>query len=536
MTRLAGQSEEHRFSAGSRIFRQGEPCSALLVVARGLARRKRQAWIAAVGLFAVAAVVHLLKGPDPIPVLLDAGMLAALVWWRDAFDAHGDPRTLWDAVAFVPLYLLAVLLFGVVSLLTQVNHVTPDLAPGGVLRTIFGGLAGFDGAYAYRHRVFAEFFPDALLALGAAGLAILLVLLFRPLVQRTPPSEDERDRARRIVDEWGSDTLAPFALRRDKSYFFSADGRSFVAYAYVRGFALVAADPVGPPDATAAVLDEFLAFCRARAWRVAFVAVREADVPLYRARGLHGIYLGDEAILRCDTFTLDGPEKKDVRAAVRRVGRDHRFELLRESEASPELVDQLNEISARWRGKAPERGFTMELDQEVEGRDPEFVIALARDRDGRPAGFLRLVPCHGEEPGYSLDLMRRLPESVNGLTEFLIANAALELGRQGIVRLSLNFAAWGRLMDGSAPLGTWDRVQRRMARALNPYFQIQSLRDFNAKFDPEWLPRSIIVDEPGAVPKVALLWASVEGFLRLPVVGRLLVPPVRAAQRPRTSA
>ncbi|HEY8582154.1 MAG TPA: hypothetical protein VIL49_04380, partial [Capillimicrobium sp.] len=66
-------------------------------------------------------------------------------------------------------------------------------------------------------------------------------------------------------------------------------------------------------------------------------------------------------------------------------------------------------------------------------------------------------------------------------------------------------------------------------RGLNPFFQIQSLRDFNQKFDPEWLPRSIVVDDLGDVPKVALLWASVEGFLEVPVIGRLLVPPVRRA-------
>lgn len=37
-----------------------------------------------------------------------------------------------------------------------------------------------------------------------------------------------------------------------------------------------------------------------------------------------------------------------------------------------------------------------------------------------------------------------------------------------------------------------------------------------------------MIDDPAAMPKVGLLYASVEGFLDLPVVGRYLVPPVRA--------
>jgi lysylphosphatidylglycerol synthetase-like protein (DUF2156 family) len=422
-----------------------------------------------------------------------------------------------------------VLLFGVVSLLTQANNVTPRLGTGGVLRTVFAGLAGVEGPYVFRRELFADFFADALLVLGIVGLLTLLFLIFRPLVQRTPPSAERRAHAREIVRQWGSDTLAYFALRRDKSYFFSADGRSLIAYAYVRGHAMVAADPIGPPADRARVLDEFLAHCRSQGWGVAFLAVREADAPLYRERGMHAIYLGDEAILRCDTFGLEGKAMKPVREAVNRVGREHTFELLRESDATPELVSQLNEISAAWRRGSDERGFTMELGEDVEGVEPDFVIALARDASGAPAGFLRFVPAYGADVGYSLDLMRRTPGSANGLTEFLIANAALELGARGVRRLSLNFAAWGRLLDTAEDAGALGRFERRVARGLNPYFQIQSLRDFNQKFDPQWLPRSIVIDDLGELPKVALLYASVEGFLDLPLIGRLFVPPVRAA-------
>jgi lysylphosphatidylglycerol synthetase-like protein (DUF2156 family) len=125
--------------------------------------------------------------------------------------------------------------------------------------------------------------------------------------------------------------------------------------------------------------------------------------------------------------------------------------------------------------------------------------------------------------------MRRRPDSANGLTEYLIANAALGLGASGIKRLSLNFAAWGRLLDEADGAGLWARIERRLAKTLNPYFQIQSLRDFNQKFDPEWLPRSIVIDDPGDLPKVVVLYASIEGFLDVPLLGRFLVPPVRAA-------
>jgi lysyl-tRNA synthetase len=528
-----------RFSLGHFAFVHGDDRSAGLIIsvaiglgiigiARGLSRGKRRAWAVGIVLFALAALVHLFRGPDPIAVVLSAAMLFALIWFRDDFRAHSDPGSLHQAAVFVPVYLVFVFLFTSITLFAERAHVTPDLTFWGNVETAYLGLIGLAGPYTYQHQVFHDFFETALLVLGILGLLTTLWLIFRTFVQADPPTPERRERAEAIVRRWGDDTLDYFALRRDKNYFFAADGQSLIAYLYVRGTAMVAADPIGPPGNEARTLDEFLAYCAERGWRVAFFAVREADADLYRERGMHPIYLGDEAILRLDNFTLDGAERKAVRAAVKHVEKGHTFELMAETEASPELVGELNEISEEWRKGAPERGFTMELGEDVEGTNPDFVLAVARDRDSeRVEGFLRFVPVYGDEPGYSLDLMRRRPTSTNGMTEFLIARAAQALGARGFKRLSLNFAAWGRLLDSAEDAGLSARLQRLMAKGLNPFFQIQSLRDFNQKFGPEWVPRSVVIDDASDLPRIAMLYASVEGFLEVPVLSRVLEPPIR---------
>ncbi len=499
----------------------------LIAVARGLARGKRRAWALSLMLFAAAAVVHLLRGPDPLAVLLSVAMLIALIWFRHDFRAQSDRGSLAQAIAFVPLYLLGVLVITAIAMFAERHHIHPGLTVGGVIRTTYGGMIGLSGPYTYEHRVFREFINVGLPVLGIAGLLMFVYLVFRTFVQAQPPSAERKTHAEQIVRTWGDDTLDYFALRRDKNYYFSDDGRSLIAYLYVRGVAMVAGDPVGPPDDTARTVDEFLHFCAGRGWRTAFFAVREADQQIYRDRGMHVIYLGDEAIVNCREFTLDTPAMKDLRAVVRRLDRDHTFELIAESEAGPALVSELNQISEEWRDGAPERGFTMELGQEVEGTQSDFVIAFAREAGGRVGGFLRFVPVYGQQPGYSLDLMRRRPDAANGITEYLIARAALGLGARGFQSLSLNFAAWGRLLDSAEDAGWSGRMQRMMAKGLNPFFQIQSLRDFNQKFNPAWVPRSVVIDDLSDLPRIALLYASVEGFLEVPVLGRLLEPPLR---------
>jgi lysyl-tRNA synthetase class 2 len=498
----------------------------LLFLAGQLARGKRRAWEVCTVLFALGAVTNFVKGPHPVSVVYCLGMVVALLISRKQFHGRSDPPSLLRLLWLAPAYVLMVIVVGFVSLTVERDRLGAPLTFTGGLDTISKQVVGIHGPYEYHRLFFSEFFPISMLLLGIVGVVGLAFLLFRPLRYRAPHTENDWTHARRLVRLYGSDTLAFFALRDDKSFFFSSDGEAFVAYTYLGGYALASGDPIGAPGSVDSVLDEFLIFCRDRSWRVAFLAARSDELPRYAARGLRGFYLGDEAIVHCDTFSLDGPSMKGVRAAVRRVAKSYRFEVLRESAASPALVTQLNAISQEWRGKAPERGFTMSLSQDIEGggANPEFLLCVALDEKGRPGGFLRIVPAYGDDFGYTLDLMRHRPDAPNGMTEYLIAQSALALGQEGISRLSMNFAMWGKLYEEGVHYGLAQRLAKRAVDVFNPFFQIKSLHDFNAKFSPEWLSRMLVFEELTDLPRVGLLYAGAEGFLSLPGVGGLFVP------------
>ncbi len=504
---------------------------ALLVLADQIAKYKQRAWQLAVGVFALGTVVHLLKGPHLVPAAISAAMLAAFLVNRHRFRVPSDPPSALRLLRLAPLYVAAVFAFSSASLFLERDRVDPDLTVWGVFWTTLAGLVGVDGAYTYQGRFFDHLYPAVMLALGIAGAVGLCWLLFRPLVARPTRGTGEWERAEALVRRYGWDTLASFALRDDKSFFFSSDGNAMIAYTYMSGCALASGDPIGDPASVPTVVDEFVDMCDERGWSPSFLAVREADVPDYAARGFHHFYLGDEAIIRCDTFGLEGRAMKGVRESVRRVGKRYRFELMQESKASPTLVRQLNEISARWRGKKPERGFTMTLSQDIEGTDPEFLLCVALDEHNRPGGFLRIVPAYGADFGYTLDLMRHDPDAPNGMTEFLIAGTAAALKQEGVRRLSMNFAVWGRLFEADVPFTSSQRLAKRVISVLNPYFQIESLHAFNTKFSPEWLPRVLVYRAPEDLPRVALRYAGAEGFLSVPGLGELFVPkPVRVAE------
>ncbi len=496
----------------------------LLFLAGQLGRRKHRAWQVAVVLFAVTMVANLARLDRPLSAGLSAAMLLLLLVSRHDFQAPPDPPTLFQFIRFLPLYFGAVFLYGLGFIFAQRNHVTPPPTLGRSIDAILSGLVGIHGPYDFHSDFIERAFRGTLLAAGLVGLIIGLALLFRPIVARPQQEEGAWEHASRLVHTYGVDTLAYFALRDDKSFFFSSDGEAMIAYTYIGRYALASGDPIGRPESIELVIDEFLSMCRNRAWGVAFLAVLESTRELYVERGLHTFYLGDEAIVDCRGFALKGKKWKSVRQSAQRVERTYRFEMMAETDASPELIGALNDLSAKWRGKAPERGFTMTLSRDVEGLNPEFRLCVALDEHDQPGGFLRVVPVYGDAKGYTLDLMRRDPDAPNGMTEFLLTRTIMRMDHDGLERLSMNFAAWGRLFYEDIHYTVPQRIAKQLLEVINPFYQIKSLKAFNQRFYPNWVPRVIVYDDVRALPRVGLLYGGVEGFMGIPVIGRYFLP------------
>ena len=200
--------------------------------------------------------------------------------------------------ASFPAYLLLVGAYGgASSSSTQRDYVSPDLSLGGVLETVYGGLLGFSGPYTYETRFLTSSSSRRCSCSGSSGWPSCCTSRCGRRRRRTRSRSEERDRARELVRRYGSDTLAYFALRLGQALLLRLRRRGDDR---VRLRERPRARRRGP-DRRAAVgrprLAEFMDFCHARAWRVAFLAIRDDALPKYRALGLRGIYLGDEAII-----------------------------------------------------------------------------------------------------------------------------------------------------------------------------------------------------------------------------------------------
>jgi lysylphosphatidylglycerol synthetase-like protein (DUF2156 family) len=115
-------------------------------------------------------------------------------------------------------------------------------------------------------------------------------------------------------------------------------------------------------------------------------------------------------------------------------------------------------------------------------------------------------------------------EHPNGLFDFILVRTIEHLKDEGYCRLGLNFAMMRAVLAGEAGDGMSRKVERWFLRRMSDTMQIESLWRFNAKFDPEWLPRYVVWDSAEQSLAAALAIAKAESFWELPIIGRFLVP------------
>ena len=328
-------------------------------------------------------------------------------------------------------------------------------------------------------------------------------------------------RARDIVRRHGSSTLDYFALRSDKKWFFHRD--SLVAYAVYGGVCLISPDPIGPRNEREQVWGAFRSFADTHGWTTAVMGAGEAWLPTYRDSGMHHIYLGDEAVVQLQEFSLAGKHMKGLRQAHNRIKKyGYTVTFHDPSKLDGGLTEELTSLMRLSRQGEHERGFSMMLGRVFDPRDTGLLLTVVRTPDGSAAAMCQFVPATGIN-GFSLDLMRRDPgEHPNGLLDFALCSTIEHLAARGFEGLSLNFAAMRSTLAGEKGDGTVQRAERWFLKRLSNFAQIESLWKFNAKYEPEWLPRYVVFDTAEHLVPVIMAILRAESLWEIPVLGRLL--------------
>jgi lysyl-tRNA synthetase class 2 len=457
--------------------------------------------------------LHVLNGLNH-GTLASVIVLVLLVAWRHDFDRPGDATTRRLVAARLAVATGSIALYAFVSL--WLNQVAADqpLTMTFALRETMGGVLGLNvGGSPHLAGSFGDWFPLSLLLLGVSAMLWILAGWLAPWRYRIGQQERERSVARALVHAWGVDTLAPFVLRVDKSYFFNERESAFLAYRVVGCVAIVSGDPIGPHDELGDLVSRFVDHAHARDWRVAILGASERFLPMYASRGLHALYHGDEAVLDTATFGLEGRAIRKVRQSVHRLEHaGYTARVLRPSELDGDARAELEDVASAWRGAAPERGFVMALDAlfGLDDEDAVFVVGFAPD--GKVAGFLHFA-ISTASAALSLSSMPRLRTTPNGFNEWLVCETAAWAKANGYDRVSLNFAPFAALLAPGADLSGLEDLGRRALLTLKGHFQLDNLLTFNRKFFPDWERRFVVYERRRDLPRVGIAALAAEAYL-----------------------
>jgi phosphatidylglycerol lysyltransferase len=307
----------------------------------------------------------------------------------------------------------------------------------------------------------------------------------------------------------------------------------YVAHQVHRGVSIALGDAVAPDAGERRrVLEAFVEDQESKGRQVCFFSVTDEVRQWGAARGYRDVVVAEEALIDLPTLEFRGKRWQDVRTALNRAAKEGvSYREGRLADMPRGLLTQVRAISELWVGDKglPEMGFT--LGGVDEALDRETVVGLAVDTDQTVHGVTSWLPVYagaGRVRGWTLDVMRRLPDGFRPVTEFLIASACLSFKDQGAEVVSLSgapLAHAGQSTAGSEPL---DRLLGTLGESLEPLYGFRSLESFKQKFQPRNEPVHLVFRDEAALPRIGL--ALTAAYLPGTSMRRLAAAGLRARQ------
>ena len=351
-----------------------------------------------------------------------------------------------------------------------------------------------------------------------SGLVMMIAANRFILGQRVKARTRSEDLAlRSLLIKWGkADSLSYYATRDNRAVIFSADGQAVVSYGVALGVALAAGDPIGDPSSWENAVQRWKSYCYHQGWIPAVISASAQGARIYRNQGLRVRKMGDEAIISPERFEHNSSAGRALLAAQRRVARAGvEIEIRRQGELSPAQLREVAMVAELFR-RGNERGFSMSLDRMFAPQESEQLIVTARGKDGQLQCLLTFVPWG--QRAVSLNLMRRAESAVNGVVEAMVLTLLQQGSEKGIERFSLNFAMFREIfVEGEAVDATInDRVKRALFVKASRFWQLESLYESNARYNPKWLPRYFCFSSDPLVPLSLIAAGMLEGFVPAP--------------------
>ncbi len=501
---------------------------ALLILAGGLRRRKRSAWLLALVMLVISIASSIIEGLHYRQSFLVVLLALWLLSMRNSFQARSDPPSVRQGLRTLFAAVLFTLIYGVTGFYLLDHHYSVNFSFWDAVRQTIAMFTQFYDPGLYPVTGFGRYFATSIYIIGAVTLFFALFMLIRPVIIRGPATQEERKRARQTVEAYGCSSLARFTLLDDKAYFFSSGG-SMVAYAQKGRIAVALGDPIGPAEDVSTALIEFKEYCADNDWRPAFYQVQPNNLEQYREAGFNILCIGQEGIVDLRNFTLEGKPAKELRYSYNRFSRSGYQAQVHEPPIPDTLLAELRSISDEWLKMmhGSENRFSLGWFEQDYIRNSR--IMAIHTPDG-PISAFASINLEYQKNEVAVDLMRRRQVAESGTMDYLFVSLFLWAKSKGYESFNLGLSGLSGVGETPGDPAV-ERAMHYIYEHINQFYNFKGLHEFKEKFHPIWSPRYLIYPGPDSLPPVTM--AVIEAntgenpIHKIPLLQRLRTSPAR---------
>ncbi len=465
----------------------------LLVTAAFMLKGLRSAWFIAIALCCVSIIGNIAKAIDYEEATVALVTLVILIASRKEYYIKINPKLRNTGIQTTLLSIGAVLLYGILGFyFLDSRHFGTEFNLVQAIRYTLENyvLLGSNDLVPQDH--FARNFIHSINISGLLSIAFFLYTIISPYVFDDTADEKELDLADSIRELHGKSASDYFKTYFDKLIFISKDSTSFLAYRVSGNFAVVLENPIAKDEeAMEQCIREFDNYCYQNGLKSIFYRVPETSVDLYRRIGKKMLFLGQEAVVDLNDFSLAGGAKKSMRNALKKVSDRGYRAIIHKAPHKDGFIQRIKAVSDEWLHDTGRKEIIfsqgMFLWDEIKLQD----VITVQDEEEKIVAFLNIIPDFVKGEG-TYDLIRKTADAPNGVMDFILVELFNHLKEEGYHAVNLGFAPLGGIEDAR----TFSEKSMKFAyEKIRTFAHYKGLREYKEKFGPSWTNQYLVYDQ-----------------------------------------
>ena len=455
----------------------------LLVTSANLFRGYKRAWYFAVILTIFSIIFNLSKALDYEEALFSAFTLGLLWYTRKEYIFTTKAISLQRGFSWFLGIFTAILIFNYFSFyFISKSHFGIDFTKEEALYYTLYTFLLFKDSGLTPLTGFARDFQNLNYILGVISWLVLILSFYRTHSRVEKDDQENHINAQNLVEEYGTSSLDYFKLTNEKQFYFSEEINGMVSFRTANGFAVVLEDPVCTEQNKTDLINEFDQYCSKNSLKTCYYRVGENGIVYFNPLKKQKLFIGQDAILDTETFSLTGKDKKTIRNGINAVEKAGYVTTIHYAPQNDDIIDQIQSVSDEWLREFDKKEIVFAegmFDREVVKNQDLITIF---DADGTCVAFLNIIPhCAPDECSY--DMIRKTENAPNGSVDVLIVKLVEYAKSKNLKYINMGMTPMAGIQETS---NTAEDILKFVYQRVGSFKHYQTLRNFKEKYADLW--------------------------------------------------